>query len=88
MKWWAAAGLILAGCVTTPIPTYGPNGERVFYMECRFAAQCFSAAEATCHGPYRQVNTSTQTSVVGVPQPNGGTIMAPSSRTAFTFSCQ
>lgn len=51
-----AITLLLVGC-TTVTPTFGPNGERLVYIECDYTGMpdCYAMANKACPGGYRQV---------------------------------
>ena len=50
----------LAGC-TTVTPILGPDGTENQLISCAPVEKCYAKANEICRGPYKIVNTSTET---------------------------
>ncbi len=73
-------GLYLAACASiSPVEVNGPKGKPAFSMECsgfgRTLEACYKKAGELCPSGYNIIDRAS--SVVGIPQSNGSTMMAP-----------
>ncbi len=52
---------VISGCVTAQ-PIIGPDGTENQLISCGAVETCYEKANEICHGPYKIVNTSSETS--------------------------
>jgi hypothetical protein len=58
---WIITGALLCAC-TTARPILGPDGSENQLISCSAVESCYEEATDVCHGTYKIVNTSSETS--------------------------
>ena len=71
---------VVAGCASVkPQGFIGPNGKTAYSMKCsgygKRLGDCYQMAGQVCPRGYNIIGV--ESSVIGIPQMNGGTMMAP-----------